>query len=380
MAFTQNISSYFARNIGDLTLKTDVAVKITVAFGAQTFEFVLTPINGMITLRTSEIVRGLLENYDPLINDGEQLSISLPMVFIYARDDEGNLLATWYNYVINGGYNQHRITDEQNYLWHHFLTWRPQIAYTSYGVKEQLTVANIGDASGTTNVYRKICAKLYFRQRIPEIITLAEVASSSNLHRIDCSCSTIMDKAESSGIDDEIVAYDVYGEATVQEPAMDEGLDWKFVTYNNVPYAQRFVVRPPSLDCTYFFFQNTLGGFDTIVASGIVKSSASGDILTATNNRVEQEIANDYVESWEVNTGYIATDQEKNLWHEFLRSTNRYILLPDGTHRRIIIEEYKAEHTRLQLGSFTFKYHYSTPDNGNYYERQDLTEFESNTI
>lgn len=382
MSFEQKIPSLFSRNMGDVRLNTlsEPKVDIRITYRSQEFNMTLTSVKQYVTLRASEIAHGLMEDYEPYFDSNSFESEALPTLSLYANFDASFMTDAYLHcYLIKGGYNQHRITDEADFLMHHFLTWRPQITNTSHGVKEQLTVVNYYDQN-QNGIYRAICAKLYFKTRVPSNIVLGILPPGAFLWRIDCSLDTIIEMAAKAGIYDEIVAYDIWGSGSIQYPKTDDTINWDVLTYSNTPYAQRFIVIPPDSNRTYFFFQNTLGGFDTIAATGIVKSSAEGDVLTAINNRTEKEVTNNYVKSWEVNTGYIATDQEENWWHEFFRSTNRYVLLPDGTHRKIIVDEYKAERTSSQLGSFTFKFHYSTADNGSYFERTELDEFENNNI
>jgi len=454
MSFTQDKISVFARNMGNLILETgeDSSVKVSVILGKDSFVFELIPIGNMVRLRTADIICSLLDIYNPYIEKDTPCDISLPIVYIDVRNETDEYrIASWLSPVLNGGYDKYGIRDELELVCRHFLTWRPQIARTAPGIKEQLTFVNIqpslyicainitqnnlgentnfyftadkevfsdinitveyydllnvrkdtatlcikaGDKMSniifgrdaiiidvdpnhdakykymvepSINSHRRIFAKIYFTMRAPAIILLCEKDTVNMLYRIDCSYDTIKNTVLQGGIEDEIIAYDIYG-----CPKNAETCDY--------PYAQRFIVTPRSSSHTYFFFQNTLGGFDTIIATGVVKSTASGELLTAINNHVETEISNAYVESWEVNTGYIASKQEKNFWHEFFRSINRYVMTSDGTYRKIIVEEYKAEYPLLQLGSFTFKYHYSEPDNGAYFQRIELNDFISGKI
>lgn len=82
-----------------------------------------------------------------------------------------------------------------------------------------------------------------------------------------------------------------------------------------------------------------------------------------------------FSESWEVNTGYIRTRQEKALWDEFLMSINKYLLLPDGSHRRIVVDEFDAKYTYLELSSYTFTYRLATAETGHSFIRKILKDF-----
>ena len=248
-----------------------------------------------------------------------------------------------------------KIADEYDFLSHNFLTWRPQIEYVVPGVKQQLSFVYCVEDVGSDENSRYLCMKIYFQTTSPISVRLHDLSYSMMRVQIDCSYNRIKELAKTL-CDDEVVAYDVYGTNKAGEVVIKP---------------QRFVVRQNSSSYTHFFFQNSLGGFDTITATGEVTSIADGDIITAKNRDIEREVSNSLAKSWEVNTGYITTKQEENLWHEFLRSTNRYILFDDGSYRQIIIEEYKAERVKMEIDSFTFKFHYAEAEKGGYAEKMD---------
>jgi hypothetical protein len=82
-----------------------------------------------------------------------------------------------------------------------------------------------------------------------------------------------------------------------------------------------------------------------------------------------------FTDTWEVNTGFIRTRQEKALWDEFLSSTNKYLLLPDGSHRRIVVDEFDATYTYLELSSYTFTYRLAAAETGHAFTRKILKDF-----
>lgn len=365
--------SIFSRMMENLDLNVEEDQCSPIVVHSETFStivFTLNALNGGISIITSDIVDNFKKYYAPAINDIAMIEYPLDRISIQVRNETDEYTAeSWSIYAIFGGYDKLKITNEYEFIQHNFLTWRPQICYTSPGVKEQLSfvIYNEGpDESVTypTTSSRKIFAKIYFRTHQPSVIGLEVADQDLTLYRVDCSYARIATLAEGLEIDDEVVAYDIYG-------GIDENTDDSIVIN-----PQRFIVRPRSSSHTHFFFQNTLGGFDTITATGEVISSATGDILTSMVRRQETEVSNAYVKSWEVNTGYIVTAQEENLWHEFLRSTNRYILLEDGTYRKIIVEEYKAERATMEADSFTFKFHYAEAAEGSGFNKvESLPEF-----
>ena len=366
MGMLTDTQSLFSRNMRDIVTSLDgeaYAPIVVHSEGRQTMAFVLHAVNDLVTIHTSEIVDNLAEAYNPYLDNTEICSQELSTVSIETRNESDEFtVSRWAIRVLCGGYDTHRLTDEYDFLQHNFLTWRPQTDFVVPGIKQQLSfvICNTGADPDTTypaETVRRLYAKIYFRNLPPIVKELAYVGSNLYIYRLDCSYDRIASLV--ADLDDEVVAYDIYG-----------GIDSDDV--NCIPIKpQRFVVCPQSDSYSHFFFQNSLGGFDTIIARGEFKCIADGEIVTARMRNTEIEVTNDYLQSWEVNTGYITTAQEENLWHEFLRSTNRYILFGDGSYRKIIVEEYKAERVKLEVDSFTFKFHYAEVVKGSFAEKSE---------
>ena len=335
---------------------------------SPTIAFKLFAIGGKLQLIASDIVESYKKPYEPYIGSENDICIEqkLDRVCLQIRNESDEFTDKSYViYTIFGGYDKIKMTDEHDFVKHNFLTWRPQIDFVVPGIKQQLSfvIYNAGPNSSATNpiTSRKLFAKIYFRTLPPMVKELASVGSDLTVYRLDCSYNRIASVVENE-VDDEIVAYDIYG-----------GTDSDMVNCISIK-PQRFVVRPHNSSHSHFFFQNTLGGFDTITAHGKSKCIADGEVTTALTKGVEIEVSSDYIRTWEVDTGYINTAQEENLWHEFLRSTNRYILFGDGSYRKIVVEEYKAERVGFEVGSFTFKFHYAEKEFGQYFDKQDNLE------
>lgn len=366
MGILSETQSLFSRNMRDIVknLNGEASSPIVVhCEDKETMSFVLYAVDDTITIRTSDIVDNLAEPYDPQINDRSVSVKLLDRISIESRNETDEQTDDrWVLLTLFGGYDNSRLLDEYDFLQHNFLTWRPQIDYVVPGIKEQLSFVICNEGADTNESYpeetsRRIYAKIYFRSLAPTTKLLCEVNTDMSIYRLDCSYDHIANLVAEE-FDDEVVAYDIYGDTDADNGVV--GIK-----------PQRFVVRPQTASNTYFFFQNSLGGFDTIIATGELKTIADGDNLTAMVRKTESEVYNGYVRSWEVNTGYITTKQEENLWHEFLRSTNRYILFDDGSYRKIIVEEYKAERVKLQMDSFTFKFHYSEAAKGGFAEKSE---------
>ncbi len=372
MEFESDNHSIFTENLGDISLKTSLETEITVELSGvpgravERFSFFLMPTDGIITIRTSEIARRLLTRYEttvevivpnPIYEWGIE-SLDLPTLKLTAHNASGD--AEWSTKVTAGGYGEKEIENETEFLTHNFLTWRPQISMTYPGLKEQLTFIN-----PTAEAFRALRLRMYFGKELPTDVTIVR-SSGIGLHRIDVSPAAISALAVYNGIDDVLTAYDLYG---IADEAPGANATW------DMPFAQRFVIGRRDLRHTSFFFQNSLGGFDTVTAKGIRTSLPDGETVSFTNGRTEKMLETGFSESWEVNTGYIRTRQEKALWDEFLMSINKYLLLPDGSHRRIVVDEFDAKYTYLELSSYTFTYRLATAETGHSFIRKILKDF-----
>ena len=359
-----DVKSLFSRNMNDFGIAAENTVRIVASKNnSEEMDFYLQPLNGTVVIRASDIAGSYSIPYDPHIENTSVFRQILDSIAIQARDEQdGGVNYEKTASVIFGGYDNRSLTDEIEHLYHNFLTWRPQVDFVVPGIKQQLTFVIYNNDRLASKRNRKISVKVYFKTILPKEFEIGTFSDDMTLYRVDCSYQTIRELAKS--VDDEIVAYDIFGAKSGT------------LLTSCAIRPQRFIVKESSLSHSYFFFQNTLGGFDTIVATGELKESSKGEVYTISTLQGEVEVENTHIRSWEVNTGYISTSQEESVWREFLQSTNRYVLFRDGSYRQIVVEEYKAERTKLELGSFTFKYHYADEEKGLYYHKnEELKEY-----
>lgn len=149
--------------------------------------------------------------------------------------------------------------------------------------------------------------RMYFGKELPTDETIVR-SSGIGLRRIDVSPAVVSALAVYRGIDDVLTAYDLYGIAN-EAPGANAAWD--------TPFAQRFIIGRRDLRQTSFFFQNSLGGFDTVTAKGVRQLPTGGGngigLPTDGRRRCWKRVLPD---TWEVNTGYIRTRQEKALWDD----------------------------------------------------------------
>ena len=102
-----------------------------------------------------------------------------------------------------------------------------------------------------------------------------------------------------------------------------------------------------------FFYQNRLGGWDTLVLNGERIDRHSNTALTAVFDEMELEYQNDLNFEIEKNSGFIATEEDRKQYLDFLFSKNKYFLL-EGSLIPIVTSENKTDHSKGNLNSYSF--------------------------
>lgn len=87
------------------------------------------------------------------------------------------------------------------------------------------------------------------------------------------------------------------------------------------------------------------------------------------------ELSNSYTSYWEASTGYIDSPGMAAQYQDFLKSTSHWIYQNDEW-LRIIVDEYKLEHSPQELNAYTFKYHLAERNERRFFERNELPEVE----
>ena len=321
----------FSRNIGSVYIQPTTSFsKIVVSYGINTIRYKKdVDANGGIWVNISEIAEALAECDNWPVDYQQQITIPLKTLYVQFESASGRLTTAYpaTQLIIGGMFNSTLTSDE--YAYNYFLSARPTISYTSLQSKEFISFAN--------EQHQLVRVRMIMRggSTLDRLLwTETDNEEVDALISIDCSLERVLEMFED--IEDEFVGYSIM---------LGDTQEFTFLICQDVPSVS-------------FVFQNSLGGWDSIHALGKVTSIQTGETLTFINNNIEQEYNNKAVESWEVNTGYIQTNEEERFWKDFLRSKNRYVLLA-GKFRQIVIDEYKANKDVGSLGSFTFKYHLS---------------------
>lgn len=339
----------FSGNVSDLTLigidKSDIAGYPTVSFlltvshivpGKPAIKSFQTsfdlPIgsNPGIRLNLKEILRSLDSYFSPDVNG------LLKRVQIEASYKEDSVI--WSQKVIGGKCDE---IDEEALM--NGKAWWTRSSQTRYTFKHGTeNLAIYVKAGEIFSIYLTV----YGRVSSPSKILKDEIANTAShlnavdrIFEIDCSYPGVLELAREKGFSDEIIAYDVF-------------------IYGLEEYAQRFIVKEDST-VREFRFRNHLGVYDYLYASGEFTLKHDTETRTFVNSGIETELLNNGNHSFESNTGYIDSAEQAEMWFDFFASAERSVLEKDGSWRSIVVESTDNEIKQMELGSMSFKWHYS---------------------
>lgn len=346
VAFTENVPNLIIGGYSGEAFKISANINGVSLFSNTTF---YPDSNFKITVYTQKLAKIL----PPQAAPDFPWAKSLPMLNITVV--AGNQTQKFSCTLLPGGIDP-KITDIQEWMAHNFLTWQPQAVETTFDQPQQLYLA------GAKETNASIYTKLYTQDGLSFIKKIGNGPSSSSafLYRYNVGYSDLWKAfCEEKGLTP--LCYDVYGtdgDGTTMYPRM--------------PFAQRYLPRAPRHNDVCFGFTNTLGGFDTLMMQGLIKFKPKGENETIINDALEEELTNGYTSYWEASTGYIDSARMAAQYQDFLKSTQRWIF-KDGQWLKIIVDEYKAENSPLELNDYTFTFHLAEKNERRYFERQYLS-------
>ncbi len=257
-----------------------------------------------------------------------------------------------------------------DFLTANFLTAQPQIIETTPEQPQWLAFVRT-QTENETIAEMEIRTVLYTTDGRTFTKTIGTAPEVDAYTQIDTSFGTLWREfSREKGITP--VAYDVFGVSVISR-------DGATTTEQNRPLGQRYLLRPAHYDDRCFGFANSMGGFDTLMMQGPNVLKPESEIETLVNNDVEKELSSSYTSYWEASTGYIDTERMAAQYRDFLKSANRWIYT-GNEWRRIIVDEFKVEHTPRELNAYTFKYHLAERDERRLPERKELPEIKLPTV
>lgn len=352
----------FSRTAGDIVV-TDIPsgplFEVYFAYEGRRFGFEARAYNGKYTLHLSEVLKALEENTSaPAVPDGGCLSIyakTLTVEFLLGEELEDSCVINWIPGYCKANSDDIEKLTHSGYWW----TFRPQTAYTYAWSREILQLA-LPANSAEIEIYVDIHFAEYGKKRLL-YKTVRPDGPTFELVAIDVSYKHIENLAYlSEYTDGHILAYDVTG--------VSDGVE-------DLPIGQRFIVAPKNRDVRGWYFRNSLGAFDTVYSFGSFARALESEAKTFTTNKKELELTNITKETFSVDTGYIKNEKELNLWYEFLRSTERYIVLNDNEVARIVVDESDSEKTLSEAGSISFRCRMSEEVEGYDFSKSRLEDF-----
>lgn len=315
-------------------------------------------VGGRIVVHVKEMTRNMLS----LAKPSAQI-VQLPMLRVEAVINGETFLT--FGQVLPGGTTGLDSIDEEWFA-KNFLTWQPQIIETT--PKQPQWLAFVSSALHSSV---EIFSALYTTtgQILSKKIDTIYQNPYRSYRQIRTDFEYLWETAcEAKKLTP--VCYDVYGNGFESNSSL---------ATPNRPYAQRYILRSERYNDVCFGFENTLGGFDSLLLEGKQSYLPEGDTTTFKNYEEECELVNDYTSIWEANTGRLETERAATQFQDFLKSTNRYVFR-SGTWCKIIVTEYKVKHYRGESNSYSFKYHLSEKNEYRFFERNELPEVELPTI
>lgn len=219
-----------------------------------------------------------------------------------------------------------------DFLATHFLTWQPQTKRITKTQPEMLTYYAPGDCS--------VCMQcVYTNGKESDVETIENLNAG------------------------EMVTLPM-GYCAVRESMGGDPREWTVWVESGsgrqLTYRQRYVLEEArSLNESFFLFENSLGGFDTLRAYGQTTLRGEYTHNLAKTNEVLQEYRVDAERRMQKHTGYLTRNEA--MWlQDFFPSTRKY-LYSGGSIRRIIVSDSSAEgNTDAGPVDYTFSYGYAT--------------------
>lgn len=359
-ATNEIIFSRSSRDIVVSDIPSGVPFEVYFTHNDQSFGFAAREYNGKYTLRLSEVLKALESNtIAPAVPEGGFLNIYpeiLTIKFILNNHLQGTTTIRWIPGYCKANTDDTDRLMQCGYWW----TMRPQSAYTLPWSREILQMAIPSEFKGKpVEIYADVHFAEYGKKRL--LYQTIPYVPAARLVAIDVSYKNIEALAfKSEYVDGHIMAYDIVG--------VVDGIE-------DLPVGQRFIVAPNNRNIRGWYFRNSLGAFDTVHSFGSVARALESEVKTFTVNLKELEISNISKEVFSIDTGYIKSKAELNLWYEFLRSTERYAILSNNEISRIVVDESDSQKTLNEVGSISFKCRMSEDIQGYGFSKSRLEDF-----
>lgn len=361
------------RNAEDIVLlcPDSTTIEMRIESGAFSVSTELIPADGQLNIPLADILNSLecrIGFCD--LNGSYGKIIDIPSVSISFTDPATGESVNWNRPVLQGGIDNQ---DPDTVLYSQWMTWRPQVGKLSEKAVSLLYCMIPKEIDNFRTDSLRVYTDIYTERSGKHSVLYADFPSSqlTSVVAVNTSFQQIASHPAISGlVDDDILAYDVY--------AALSGFyqDLNVIGEKRSTVKQRFVLSPTSSRSIGFLFRNSMGVFDDIHSSGSVKRKLNGEVTSfvASGKESIQHNAADY--SYEVDTGYISSARQLAQWEDFLRSSEHYMVLDNGSISKIIIENPDTDFQLKKLGSITFSFRMAERWKGHYFKNQELDYFD----
>jgi len=226
------------------------------------------------------------------------------------------------------------VGDASNFLSSHFLTFQPQAKRTLYSQLEYITYYAVQQCS-------LVCR--YLDNNVVKIINLASF-EAGKVYTVNVSYAHI---------------------ASLIAPAVAPNFfDIYVFTTEKISYTQRYYLYDNSLFDDHFLFENTLGGLDSVVLSGMTDKSYSAEFKTANYGRLNRQLPAEDKYVFSKNYGYLTSYELKWLYDLYsTKSQNKKYVITEGQLSEIVISSLDlSDKTNDDLKSFKIDYTLSDYD------------------
>jgi hypothetical protein len=323
---------YLSGNLPKLTLTADMDVRIRVYIGSHIDSVLLdetyTPdFNNTISLDITEVIKNAL-------------SVTLPSGVLYVQGDlvkefriqlgvAGDAIIRTFKAILCG-LKGAGSADGAEFLSKNFLTWQPQQKKVTAMQPEWLTYY------ATNTCYLFVSAE--FDDNTVGVQNL-NMFPSGKAYTVDTSVSRITA---------------LFGRTPVRYNVFVAAGNDAFSS-QRISNVQQYIVEPPAYNEQFFFFQNSLGGIDTVRCIGEAKHAPEYTPSTALMNEVEDVYNIEKKDLHTQNTGWLGKAAAAWL-HDFFVSKQHY-KHEDDVLQAVVIDEVTAESSTAEdLISFEFTY------------------------
>lgn len=287
--------------------------------------------NNRIEIDFKDILSALFENAKPQMSaDTFVQSKFVRSVKVEISDNEVSVERKFH--VLN--INAHCASDIINILSKSFLTQQPNTKETTIYSPEFLTYFYSGAGE-------KLVAQFYHEDKTSELVTLYRW--DGNFPAVTHNVSPALVLAASYiPSEHKMPFYDIY-------VADSSG--------SRISMMQRYVLKHATELDKHYVFYNSLGGLDTLTATGQLTDSAkvSFNIAQTSLGLISLDNGDDHIE-YSQNTGYFSNDYIK-FFKDFILSKKEKYIVENGNCRKIVVTESDNSFSdKDNMVSFSFKY------------------------